>query len=339
VIPSVNPLQLLVSKVNRSNQFIARKYNNSQFSESDYGKYKLEGYDRFYNSIEIELDYDKIFSTSINQKKILSSLKDYKKNKSSKIMVNSIGDLDLRIFPTDDMDYQFLDSFAINIRNFFNTHKKTNVKSIHSDLKGPYIYVTEHEKTRLEAEFPNQLIFENSQDQELKQIINNLIQLLLFSFFLILLVLVFQFESFLRPLLILLVIPIGILSGMLTLFVFGYSLNIFSGMGFLILTGIVVNDSILKVNFIDKQIRRTGSLSESLRIAYKVKSEPIILTSLSTIAAMSSVFLFNDMVSDLFKPMAVVVIGGLIISTLASLFLIPHLYHIIYTLEKRFGIK
>ena len=95
-----------------------------------------------------------------------------------------------------------------------------------------------------------------------------------------------QFESFLQPLIVLLEIPVDTAFALITLWVFGHTLNLMSAIGIIVTCGIVVNDSILKLDTIN-ELRKTGiPLVEAIHIAGKRRLRAIIMTSLTTIFAM-----------------------------------------------------
>lgn len=167
-----------------------------------------------------------------------------------------------------------------------------------------------------------------------KEMINELFVILLISILLMYFILAAQFESFLQPLLVLLEIPIDIAFALLILWLFGYTLNLMSAIGLIVTAGIVINDSILKLDAIN-ELRKEGiPLIEAIHEAGRRRLRPIIMTSLTTIFAMVPLLFSFDMGSELQKPLSVAMIATMTIGTIVSLFIIPLLYWFIYRNKK-----
>lgn len=139
-----------------------------------------------------------------------------------------------------------------------------------------------------------------------------------------------QFESFLQPLIVLIEIPVDLCFALLSLLLFGQTLNLMSAIGIIVTCGIVVNDSILKLDSIN-ELRKAGSpLLEAIHIAGHRRLKPIIMTSITTIVAMVPVLFTSDMGSELQRPLAIAMIGSMVVGTIVSIFLIPLIYFLIY---------
>ncbi|MDE5722859.1 MAG: efflux RND transporter permease subunit [Paramuribaculum sp.] len=139
-----------------------------------------------------------------------------------------------------------------------------------------------------------------------------------------------QFESFVQPLIVLLEIPLDVAFALLTLWIFGHTLNLMSAIGIIVTCGIVVNDSILKLDAIN-ELRKSGTpLLEAIHTAGLRRLRPIIMTSLTTIFAMVPTLFTSDMGSELQQPLAIAMIGSMVVGTLISIFLIPLVYWLIY---------
>ena len=139
-----------------------------------------------------------------------------------------------------------------------------------------------------------------------------------------------QFESFLQPLIVLVEIPIDIAFALVSLWLFGHTLNLMSAIGIIVTCGIVVNDSILKLDSIN-ELRKAGTpLLEAIHTAGQRRLRPIIMTSLTTIMAMVPLLFASDMGSELQKPLSIAMIGSMLLGTLVSLFIIPLIYWFIY---------
>lgn len=150
--------------------------------------------------------------------------------------------------------------------------------------------------------------------------------LLLISVLLIYLILAIQYENLQYPLIIILAIPFAWIGSVFALYLGGVSLNALSFMGILILTGIAVNDSILKVDFMRRYYDETGDLDESIRQAGINRFRPVVMTSVTTILALIPMLIpFGD--GYIFrKSLAIALMGGMITSTLLTLYLIPMVF-------------
>lgn len=154
--------------------------------------------------------------------------------------------------------------------------------------------------------------------------------ILLVSVILMYFILCAQFESFLQPLIVLLEIPVDTLFALLALMIFGQTLNLMSAIGIIVTCGIVVNDSILKIDTIN-ELRKTGmSLEKAIHTAGQRRLCAIIMTSLTTIFAMVPVLFTSDMGSELQCPLAIAMISSMLVGTLISIFVIPLFYWLIY---------
>lgn len=163
-----------------------------------------------------------------------------------------------------------------------------------------------------------------------KEMLDELVVILLISLLLMYFILAAQFESFLQPLLVLAEIPIDVAFALLLLWICGHTLNLMSAIGLIVTCGIVINDSILKLDAIN-ELRKAGvPLLEAIHEAGRRRLRPIIMTSLTTIFAMVPLLFSSDMGSELQKPLSIAMIGTMSIGTAVSLFIIPLLYWFIY---------
>ncbi|MDE7422048.1 MAG: efflux RND transporter permease subunit, partial [Muribaculaceae bacterium] len=158
------------------------------------------------------------------------------------------------------------------------------------------------------------------------KMIRELIVILLVSVMMMYFILCAQFGSFLQPLIVLLEIPVDTAFALVALIVFGQTLNLMSAIGIIVTCGIVVNDSILKLDAIN-ELRKTGiPVDEAIHTAGRRRLRAIIMTSLTTIFAMLPVLFTSDMGSELQRPLAIAMIGSMIMGTAVSIFIIPLFY-------------
>ena len=139
-----------------------------------------------------------------------------------------------------------------------------------------------------------------------------------------------QFESLLQPVIILteIVIDVGVV--MLVLWIMGESLNIMSMIGLVVMSGIIINDSILKVDTINRLYRSGVPLLKAVWTAGHQRLKPIVMTSLTTILALLPFLHKGDMGSAMQFPLSLTLIVGMTIGTLVSLFFVPLVYWIVY---------
>jgi multidrug efflux pump subunit AcrB len=153
---------------------------------------------------------------------------------------------------------------------------------------------------------------------------------LLLASVLLYLILVAQFKSVVDPLLILLAVPPGLSGVLLTLWSTGTTLNVMSLMGVVMLTGIAVSNSILIVEF-TRQLRANGtSLREAVALAGRVRLRPVLMTSLATIIGLLPMAMKLGEGSESYAPLARALLGGLAVSVVVSVFIVPATYLLVY---------
>ncbi|MEP6671524.1 MAG: efflux RND transporter permease subunit, partial [Chthoniobacter sp.] len=158
---------------------------------------------------------------------------------------------------------------------------------------------------------------------------------LILAVVLVYLILVAQFKSFIDPLLILLAVPPGIVGVLIMLTTTGTTLNVMSLMGIVMMAGIVVSNSILLVEFTHRLLEDGLPLREAVQTACRVRLRPILMTSLATIFGLIPMALKLGTGSEAYAPLARAIIGGLTVSVVLTVFLVPAAFYIVY--RKRFG--
>ena len=142
------------------------------------------------------------------------------------------------------------------------------------------------------------------------------------------LIMVAQFQSLLSPFIIMFTIPLAFTGGFLGLIFSGSEVSVIALIGFVMLSGIIVNNGIVLVDYIN-QLRGAGmEKREAIITAGRTRIRPVLMTALTTILALSTMAFSKDMGADMAKPMSVVTIGGLIYGTLMTLVVIPCIYDI-----------
>ncbi len=153
---------------------------------------------------------------------------------------------------------------------------------------------------------------------------------LILSVLMVYLILMSQFRSFIDPFIILMAIPPGLAGVVMTLLVTGSSLNIMSLMGVIMMTGIVVSNSILIVEFAGTLHKQGLPLLEAVIQSCKIRLRPILMTSLATLLGMIPMALGMEAGSEQYAPLARAVIGGLGVSVAVTVFLVPAVYLVIH---------
>jgi multidrug efflux pump subunit AcrB len=152
---------------------------------------------------------------------------------------------------------------------------------------------------------------------------------------LVYLILMAQFASFIDPFIILLAIPPGITGVLVLLLITGTTLNVMSLMGVIMMTGIVVSNSILIVD-VTRIYRRQGMpIADAVALACRVRLRPVLMTSLATILGMIPMALALEAGSEQYAPLARAIIGGLTLSVVVTVFLVPAAYLLIHGREER----
>ena len=143
------------------------------------------------------------------------------------------------------------------------------------------------------------------------------------------LIMVAQFQSLLSPFIILFTIPLAFTGGFMGLYVSGSEVSVIAMIGFVMLAGIIVNNGIVIIDYMN-QLREGGmEKREAILTAGRTRLRPVLMTALTTILALSTMVFSNDMGAEMAKPMAVVTIGGLTYGTLLTLVVIPCIYDLI----------
>ena len=158
--------------------------------------------------------------------------------------------------------------------------------------------------------------------------------MLLLALIFMYLIMVAQFQSLLSPFIIMFTIPLAFTGGFLGLVISGSELSVIALIGFVMLSGIIVNNGIVLVDYMN-QLRAEGmAKKEAILTAGKTRLRPVLMTALTTILALCTMVFSNDMGSEMAKPMAIVTIGGLVYGTLLTLVVIPCIYDI-FSREKK----
>jgi len=163
----------------------------------------------------------------------------------------------------------------------------------------------------------------------------DLILLLLLSLILVYLVMASQFESFKMPFIIMLSIPFAFTGVILALLLTGTSLSVIAALGAIMLVGIAVKNSIVLVDYINLMRDRGFELDEAITRAGKSRLRPVLMTAFTTILGMLPLALSTGEGSEIWSPMGISVIGGLIFSTIITMIIVPAVYRVLVTRTER----
>ena len=168
-----------------------------------------------------------------------------------------------------------------------------------------------------------------------REMIKELCMVLLVSILLLFFILAAQFESLVQPFIIMSELIIDIFAVLAVLWLFGESLNLMSMIGMVVMCGIVINDSILKVDTINRLREKGFGLKHAILEAGSRRLKAIVMTSLTTILAIAPFLVRGDMGSDLQYPLSLALISGMIAGTFVSVFFVPLAYYVIYKKSDR----
>ena len=169
---------------------------------------------------------------------------------------------------------------------------------------------------------------------EMREAFSGLITALLLAVALVYMVMAAQFESLLYPFIVMFSMPLAVIGVLLALFITGKPFSVPSIMGIIVLAGIVVNNAIVLVDYINQLRARGRSVQEAIIEAAGSRLRPIIMTASTTILALIPLAVLKGSGSEMQQPLGIAVIGGLTASTLLTLYIIPLAYDAV-TLRKR----
>ena len=173
------------------------------------------------------------------------------------------------------------------------------------------------------------------ENETIMEAVEQLLLMLLLGVLLVYLVMVAQFQSLKSPFIVMFTIPLAFTGGFLALLLCGMEISVISLVGFIMLTGIIVNNGIVLVDYIN-QLRADGMARRAAILeAGKTRMRPILMTSITTILGLADMALSRAAGSAIMQPIAVVCIGGLIYATLMTLLVVPCIYDIVNKKELR----
>ena len=173
------------------------------------------------------------------------------------------------------------------------------------------------------------------QNEEMRESFRSLGFAFSLALFLVFLILAAQFESIIQPVVVLAAVPLALIGAVLALGIAGAGINAMSGIGMVILIGIVVNDAIIKVDFINQQRAAGATKRVAILEAGRLRLRPIVMTTVTTVLGLTPMALGWGAGADLRAPLAIAVIGGLLSATLLTLIVVPVIYSLLVSPGER----
>ncbi len=266
-------------------------------------------------------DYDVIIVDAIERKYTREDIKDFTievKDKEGNAKEISLADI-----------VSFEKAYSPDAINRVNQSRYLSVSAAVSDGYNIGILGAKVEKLLKDYELPQGYSLEfTGEDETINEAMVEMLKMLGLAVVFIYLIMVAQFQSLLSPFIVMFTIPLAFTGGFLGLIVANQEISIIALIGFVMLSGIIVNNGIVLVDYIN-QLRISGMEKRQAIIRAGItRLRPILMTALTTILGLSTMALGVGMGADMVQPMAVVTIGGLTYGTLLTLFVVPCIYDI-----------
>ena len=217
------------------------------------------------------------------------------------------------------IDYSVINRFNNNGVNFIDLYftDDSNLKELEKDVKE---IVDSHDLQGVTVDF-------GGENEMFEEISGDLIRASIIALVLIYLIMFIQFNSFIKPLIVYLTIPLSFTGSFLFLIIFNSPITATSLIGMVSLIGITVNTGILLVEYITRNHHNGSDVKQACIDAVYLRFRPIMLTSFTTILGLIPLLLTGG---SFFSPLAITFMGGIVTSTLLTLFLVPSVYYLIY---------
>jgi len=170
--------------------------------------------------------------------------------------------------------------------------------------------------------------------ETINETLGDLIKMILLAIVFVYLIMVAQFQSLLSPFIVMFTIPLAFTGGLLALFITGNEISVISMLGFLVLSGVVVNNGIVFVDYTNQLILGGFDKKSALIEAGRVRIRPILMTAMTTILGLSTLSVGMGMGAEMLQPLAITAIGGLTYATLLTLFVVPVMYDLFHPKSK-----
>jgi len=234
----------------------------------------------------------------------------------------------------------------VPVRELVRIQRIHDYKTIRGGMNGEYVPVYMNVETNRPAELTRRIRSLAGPDQNLnvsfsgslitgQKMFRELAIILMVALMLLYFILAAQFESLTQPFIVLLEIPIDIAGALLLVLIWGGTINIITMIGLIVMSGVIINDSILKVDTINNLRAEGLGLKEAIYQGGSRRLKPIIMVAMASIFSTLPILFSQGMGSELQRPMALALIGGMSLGTVVSLFFIPLAYWYIYRGRER----
>ena len=229
----------------------------------------------------------------------------------------------------------------VPVRELVRIQRVHDYKTIRGGMNGEYVPVYMNVETNRPADITRRIRSIAGSDQNLnvsfsgslitgQKLFRELGIILVVALLLLYFILAAQFESLIQPFIVLLEIPIDIAGALLLVLIWGGTINIITMIGLIVMSGVIINDSILKVDTINNLRAEGLGLKEAIYQGGSRRLKPIIMVAMASIFSTAPILFSQGMGSELQRPMALALIGGMSLGTVVSLFFIPLAYWYIY---------
>ena len=257
------------------------------------------------------------------------------KDDAQKITADKLGSIDLTYKDADGSDKKISLARVASIDNAETMDKITRKSqkrylTVSGTIKEGYNLTDVNARAKQlfsDYELPTgfSLDYEGS-DKETMEALQQLMLMMLLGVIMIYLIMVAQFQSLKSPFIIMFTIPLAFTGGFIGLLLMGFDISVISLVGFIMLCGIIVNNGIVLVDYINVLRLEGKERVEAIVEAGKTRMRPIFITALTTVLGLSVMALGIGTGAEMMQPMAIVCIGGLLYATLMTLFIIPLIY-------------
>lgn len=168
------------------------------------------------------------------------------------------------------------------------------------------------------------------ENEMIQNSLRDLLYMVLLAVVFIYLIMVAQFQSLLSPFIVMFTIPLAFTGGLLALFATGNEISLISMLGFLVLSGVVVNNGIVFVDYTNGLRKKGNNVNDALILAGKTRMRPILMTAITTILGLSTLSMGIGVGSEMVQPLAIVAVGGLAYATILTLLVVPVMYRVLH---------
>lgn len=278
-------------------------------------------------------------ASSKSATKISTDLKDYEVYVQTEVQSDTtLDDIKNLSFTYTDKDGTETEVPLSDIATF---EEGTTLSTIYRDSQTRYMTVSasvdeEHNVTLVSRDIQKELknidvpdgysIEMTGEDETINEAMGQMLLMLLLAVIFIYLIMVAQFQSLSSPFIIMFTIPLAFTGGFFALFFTNNEVSVIAMLGFIMLAGLIVNNGIVLIDYINQARRAGESKKEAIIEAGKTRIRPILMTALTTIISMSTMALGIGQGSEMMQPMAITMIGGLVYGTILTLIVVPCIY-------------